>query len=63
MFMTVVVTDYIVIAPEGFVRFFHGTPVATIEMVGLVCGLILSAVCTLGFFKTLKKEKISEAHA
>ena len=32
MFMTVVVTDYIVIAPEGFVRFFHGTPVATIEM-------------------------------
>lgn len=55
MFMTVVVTDYIVIAPEGFVRFFQGTPIATIEMIGLVCGLVLSAICTLGFFKTLKK--------
>lgn len=55
IFMTVVVTDYIVIAPEGFVRFFQGTPVATIEMIGLVCGIVVSALCTLGFFKTLKK--------
>ncbi|WP_130892082.1 carbon starvation protein A [Fusobacterium varium] len=63
MFMTVVVTDYIVIAPEGFVRFFQGTPVATIEMIGLICGLVLSAVCTLAFFKSLKKEKIAEVNA
>ena len=55
IFMTVVVTDYIIIAPEGFVRFFQGTPVATIEMIGLVCGIVVSALCTIGFFKTLKK--------
>lgn len=53
--MTVVVTDYIIIAPEGFVRFFQGTPVATIEMIGLVCGIVVSALCTIRFFKTLKK--------
>jgi len=31
MFMTMVVTTYIIIAPEGFVRFFKNVPVHTIE--------------------------------
>lgn len=57
MFMTVVVTDYIIIAPEGFVRFFQGVPVSTIETIGFICGIVVSALCTMGFFKTLKKEK------
>ncbi|MDO4588327.1 MAG: carbon starvation protein A [Fusobacterium sp.] len=57
MFMTVVVTDYIIIAPEGFVRFFQGVPVSTIETIGFICGIVVSALCTMGFFKTLKKNK------
>ena len=55
MYMTVVVTSYIIIAPEGFVRFFQGVPVSTIEMIGNISGIILSAICTLGFIKSLKK--------
>lgn len=55
MYMTVVVTSYIIIAPEGFVRFFQGTPVSTIEMIGNISGIVLSAICTLGFMRSLKK--------
>ena len=56
MFMTVVVTSYIIIAPEGFVRFFEGTPTATIETIGNVVGIIVSAICTLAFLRSVNKK-------
>ena len=42
--MTVVVTSYIIIAPEGFVRFFKGVPTNTVELVGNIAGIILAAI-------------------
>ena len=57
MFMTVVVTSYIIIAPEGFVRFFQGVPTSTIEMVGNIAGIVVSAICTLVFMKSLNKKE------
>lgn len=56
MFMTVVITSYIVIAPEGFARFFAGYPTSTIEFVGNVCGVIAAIICALFFFKSIKKK-------
>ena len=56
MFMTVVVTSYIIIAPEGFVRFFEGTPTATIETIGNVVGIIVSTICTLAFLRSVNKK-------
>ncbi|MBP6125987.1 MAG: carbon starvation protein A [Leptotrichiaceae bacterium] len=50
MFMTVVVVSYIVIAPEGFVRFFKNVPVKTIEMYGLIIAGIVTIICTTLFF-------------
>lgn len=58
MYMTVVVTSYIIIAPEGFVRFFQGVPVGTIETIGNIAGIVLSAIFTAMFFMSLKKPKI-----
>ena len=55
MFMTVVVTSYIIIAPEGFVRFFKGVPTSTVELVGNISGIVLSLICTAVFMKSLKK--------
>lgn len=56
MFMTVVVTSYIIIAPEGFVRFFKGVPTSTVELVGNISGIVLSLICTAVFMKSLKKD-------
>ena len=50
MFMTMVVTTYIVIAPEGFVRFFKDVPVQTIEFYGVVIASIVTAICTVLLF-------------
>ena len=47
MFMTMVVTSYIVIAPEGFVRFFKNVPVSTIEMYGVIIAGIVTVICTV----------------
>jgi carbon starvation protein CstA len=57
MFMTVVVISYIIIAPEGFVRFFQGVPTSTIEMVGNISGVVVSAICTFVFLKSVKNLK------
>ncbi|WP_410207717.1 carbon starvation protein A [Fusobacterium sp.] len=57
MFMTVVVISYIIIAPEGFVRFFQGVPTSTIEMVGNISGVVVSAICTFIFLKSVKNLK------
>lgn len=51
MFMTVVVTSYIVIAPEGFGAIF-GANTQMAEMVGLGIGIVLMAIATLVFLKT-----------
>lgn len=56
MYMTVVVTSYIIIAPEGFVRFFKGVPTSTVELVGNISGIVLSLICTAVFMKSLKKD-------
>ncbi|RRD40699.1 carbon starvation protein A [Leptotrichia sp. OH3620_COT-345] len=57
MFMTMVVTSYIVIAPEGFVRFFKNVPVHTIEMYGFIIAGIVTIICTALLF--MYKNKIS----
>ncbi|MDO5089173.1 MAG: carbon starvation protein A [Leptotrichiaceae bacterium] len=57
MFMTMVVTSYIVIAPEGFVRFFKNVPVHTIEMYGFIIAGIVTITCTVLLF--IYKNKIS----
>ena len=62
MFMTVVVTSYIIIAPEGFVRFFQGVPVSTIETIGNITGIIVSAICTFAFMKSLNKKETTDAN-
>lgn len=53
MFMTMVVTSYIVIAPEGFVRFFKNIPTSTIEFYGIIIASIVTIICTglLFFYK------------
>ena len=51
IFMTVVVTSYIIIAPEGFGAVWADNT-AMAEMVGLVTGIILMIVCTVAFLKT-----------
>ena len=48
--MTVVVVSYIVIAPEGFVRFFKKITVKTIEMYGLIIAGIVTIIYTTLFF-------------
>lgn len=58
MYMTVVITSYIIIAPEGFVRFFQGVPVGTIETIGNISGIVLSVIFTAMFFMSLRKSKV-----
>lgn len=58
IFMTVVVTSYIIAAPEGFMRFFGDADIHFIENVGIAIGILTSAVCTIGFFMTNKKKEI-----
>ena len=61
MFMTMVVTSYIVIAPEGFVRFFKGVSVQTIEMYGFIIAGIVTVICTgLTFMYRSRLNKIPE---
>ena len=55
MFMTMVVTTYIVIAPEGFVRFFKGVPVHTIELYGTLIAAAVTAICTALLFNYRRK--------
>lgn len=55
IFMTVVVMDYIVIAPEGFGAIF-GTQVQLAEMVGLGVGLTSALICTLLFVNRIKPD-------
>lgn len=56
MFMTVVVVAYIVVAKNiGFARFFGDMPTSSVEMVGVVAGIIVSLICTFLFFRSNKK--------
>lgn len=56
MFMTVVVTCYILIAAEGFGTIMTAVcgSVATAELVGVIVGLVVMAVATTLFFKKIK---------
>lgn len=54
MFMTVVVTTYIIIAPEGFVGFFGNVDTKLIETIGVTIGLITSLLFTILFFALVK---------
>ena len=42
MFMTVVVTSYILAAPEGFVRFFGDKDIKVIEHIAIAIGCAVS---------------------
>jgi len=55
MFMTMVVTTYIIIAPEGFVRFFKDVPVHTIELYGIIIAAVVTAICTVLLFNYKRK--------
>ena len=58
MFMTVVVTSYILAAPEGFVRFFGDKDIKVIEHIAIAIGCVVSLGCTAAFFMTNKKSKL-----
>ncbi len=60
MFMTVVVTSYIIAAPEGFVRFFGDKDIHVIENIAIVIGCVVSLACTGAFFVTRKKEQLAD---
>lgn len=51
IFMTMVCITYIIIAPEGFVRFFSGASQTTILTVGAVIALIITIIGIVMFFK------------
>ncbi|MFI3209082.1 MAG: carbon starvation CstA 5TM domain-containing protein [Eubacteriales bacterium] len=59
MFMTVVVTCYILIAAEGFGAIMTAVcgSVATAELVGVVVGLVVMVGATALFFKKIKVEE------
>lgn len=61
MFMTVVVTSYIIVAPEGFLRFFGEKDIAMIESIGIFIGVALSALFTIIFFRSNKSKKLANA--
>lgn len=54
MFMTVVVTSYIIVTPEGFLRFFGESDIAMVETTGIIIGIVTSMLFTLLFFKNNK---------
>lgn len=62
MFMTVVVTDYIIIAPEGLGRIF-GSNVALAESVGLWSGLAMMVLVTVWFSLKIKKGSLTESYS
>lgn len=55
MFMTVVVTSYIIVAKEGFVRFFGELELHKIEIFGNVTGVVLALILGGLFLKSVKK--------
>lgn len=55
MFMTVVVTSYIIVAKEGFVRLFGELELHKIEMFGNVTGVVLALILGGLFLKSVKK--------
>lgn len=55
IFMTVVVVDYIMIAPEGLGFIFNGN-VALAESIGITIGLLTAALCTALFARLFNKE-------
>lgn len=62
LFMTVVVVSYILCAPEGFAWVFGDMNIKVIEQIGVVAGIITSALSALVFWKTkTPEENIEEA--
>lgn len=58
LFMTVVVTSYIICAPEGFAWVFGNTDIHVVEQIGIVAGIIVSALAGLLFWKTKQQLRI-----
>ncbi|MFI3313348.1 MAG: carbon starvation CstA family protein, partial [Eubacteriales bacterium] len=55
MFMTVVVTCYILVAPEGFYALMTSAmTLEQAEMVGVIVGIVVSALATVLFFARIK---------
>ena len=54
IFMSVVVVDYIIIAPEGLGLLF-GDNIALSETIGITAGLVIAALCTTIFAKSFNK--------
>lgn len=57
IFMTVVVTTYIIIAPEGLVGLLPIGETTTIELIGIGIGIIIALSCMIKFLKKAKKLK------
>lgn len=57
MFMSIVVTSYIIIAPEGFGAMFNGN-VGLSESVGIVMGILVAIIGTLSFMKFVPSKRI-----
>ena len=59
IFMSVVVTSYIIIAPEGFGVFFNGN-VGLSETTGLFAGILVALISTILFIKLIhNQERVS----
>lgn len=59
LFMTVVVTSYIICAPEGFAWMFGAMEQTKIEAIGVIVGIVVSAFSGLWFWKS--KAKVAQA--
>lgn len=57
LFMTVVVTSYIIVAKEGFVALFGDANIAIIERTGNIVGLVAAILCGILFLIKNKKNK------
>lgn len=55
VFMTLVSIDYIVIAPEGFVRFFKGAPQTVIAATGFGIATVVAIIALVAFFMKKKE--------
>lgn len=56
IFMSVVVTSYIIIAPEGFGALFNGNVILS-ETVGLWAGIFVALIATILFMKLVTNQK------
>lgn len=62
VFMTVVSVNYIIIAPEGFVRFFQNTSPETKAIVGFAIAVLVACLGLVKFYSTKKKYDMNKSY-